>query len=72
MKRINCVCGKVVEGEHDDELWEEAQAHASDRDDFRTIERLVALDALPEDWRSYFERKLAETAQRRAGRDGSP
>jgi hypothetical protein len=26
-KRINCVCGKVVEGKDDDELWEKAQAH---------------------------------------------
>jgi predicted small metal-binding protein len=27
MKRINCVCGYVVEGDDDDELWENAQAH---------------------------------------------
>ena len=27
VKRINCVCGKVVEGKDDDELWEIAQAH---------------------------------------------
>ena len=27
VKRINCVCGKVVEGKDDDELWEKAQAH---------------------------------------------
>jgi hypothetical protein len=27
MKRITCVCGKVVEGKDDDQLWEEAQAH---------------------------------------------
>jgi hypothetical protein len=34
VKRINCVCGKVVEGEDDDRLWEEAQAHlASDHPD---------------------------------------
>jgi hypothetical protein len=26
-KRIACVCGKVVEGENDDELWAQAQAH---------------------------------------------
>jgi hypothetical protein len=26
-KRINCVCGKVVEGRDDDELWEKAQVH---------------------------------------------
>jgi predicted small metal-binding protein len=27
VKRINCVCGQVVEGEDDDELWQKAQAH---------------------------------------------
>lgn len=27
VKRISCVCGHVVEGEDDDELWEEAQEH---------------------------------------------
>jgi hypothetical protein len=27
VKQINCVCGKVVKGEDDDELWEKAQAH---------------------------------------------
>ncbi len=27
VKQINCVCGKVVKGENDDELWERAQAH---------------------------------------------
>ena len=33
-KRINCVCGKVVEGKDDDELWEKAQAHlATDHPD---------------------------------------
>jgi hypothetical protein len=31
VKRIDCVCAMVVEGEDDDELWERAQAHlASD------------------------------------------
>ena len=35
------------------------RVYASDRDDFATIERLVALDALPEDWRSYFAKRLA-------------
>lgn len=30
------------------------------RDDFATIERLLAIDALPDDWRSYFEKKLAD------------
>jgi len=27
VKQINCVCGSVVKGEDDDELWEKAQAH---------------------------------------------
>ena len=27
MKQINCVCGHVVKGEDDDELWRKAQAH---------------------------------------------
>ena len=35
------------------------RVYASDRDDLAAIERLVALDVLPEDWRSYFRKKLA-------------
>jgi hypothetical protein len=27
MKQITCVCGKIVDGEDDEELWEKAQAH---------------------------------------------
>jgi predicted small metal-binding protein len=27
VKRINCVCGQVVQGEDDDELWERAKDH---------------------------------------------
>ena len=27
VKRINCVCGVVLEGKDDDELWKKAQAH---------------------------------------------
>jgi hypothetical protein len=30
VKRINCVCGKIVEGKDDDELWEKAQVHLAD------------------------------------------
>jgi len=30
IKRINCVCGKLVQGEDDDELWEKAQAHLAE------------------------------------------
>jgi hypothetical protein len=34
IRRINCVCGKVVEGEGDDDLWEKAQEHlAADHPD---------------------------------------
>jgi hypothetical protein len=29
VKRISCVCGLIVEGEDDDELWENAQRHMS-------------------------------------------
>jgi MOSC domain-containing protein YiiM len=35
------------------------RVYAEDRDDLATMERLVALDALPDDWRTHFERKLA-------------
>jgi MOSC domain-containing protein YiiM len=35
------------------------RVYATDRDDLETIERLVALDALPTDWRSYFAKRLA-------------
>jgi uncharacterized protein DUF1059 len=27
VKRINCVCGAVVEGDDDQELWDQAQQH---------------------------------------------
>jgi predicted small metal-binding protein len=27
VKRINCVCGYVIEAEDDDELWDKAQVH---------------------------------------------
>jgi predicted small metal-binding protein len=27
VKRVNCVCGVVVEGDDDDELWDMAQEH---------------------------------------------
>jgi MOSC domain-containing protein YiiM len=35
------------------------RVYASDRDDLASIERFVALDALPEDWRRYFAKRLA-------------
>ncbi len=34
IKRINCICGRVVEGKDDNELWANAQAHlAADHPD---------------------------------------
>ena len=34
IRRITCVCGKVIEGRDDDELWAKAKAHvASDHPD---------------------------------------
>jgi MOSC domain-containing protein YiiM len=44
------------------------RVYARDRNDLATIERLLGVDALPEDWRRYFERKLAESS--RPGTDG--
>ena len=41
------------------------RVYASDRSDHATIERLVALDALPDDWRSYFEKQLAKNGPQR-------
>ena len=41
---------------------EVTRVYASDRDDRAAIERLVALDALPEDWRSHFEAKFTSVA----------
>jgi MOSC domain-containing protein YiiM len=48
------------------------RVYASDRDDLATIERLVALDSLPDDWRSHFQKRLAEPRKlRQASRNGS-
>jgi MOSC domain-containing protein YiiM len=38
---------------------EVTRVYASDRADLATIERLVALNALPEDWQGYFAKRLA-------------
>jgi MOSC domain-containing protein YiiM len=40
------------------------RVYASDRHDFATIERLVDLDALPDDWRRYFAKRLSNTTER--------
>jgi hypothetical protein len=29
IRRITCVCGKVIEGKDDDELWANAEAHVA-------------------------------------------
>jgi hypothetical protein len=29
IRRISCVCGKVIEGSDDDELWAKAEAHVA-------------------------------------------
>ena len=29
IRRITCVCGKILEGKDDDELWAKAQAHVA-------------------------------------------
>ena len=42
MKRINCVCGVVVEGADDDELWENAQEHM--REDHPDLAGKVSCD----------------------------
>jgi MOSC domain-containing protein YiiM len=36
------------------------RVYARDRDDLATIERLVALDALPDDWRRYFAKQIEQ------------
>jgi MOSC domain-containing protein YiiM len=60
--------GDVGAGDRVERTWrhpaeipvsEITRVYASERDDVAAIERLVQLDALPEDWRSYFEKKLA-------------
>jgi hypothetical protein len=30
MKQIPCICGRVVTGDDDDELWQNAQEHISE------------------------------------------
>lgn len=39
------------------------RVYANDRDDLATIERLVALDALPDDWRRYFAKRLESSTR---------
>jgi hypothetical protein len=40
-------------------VTEVIRVYARDRRDVATIQQLVALDALPEDWRGYFAKRLA-------------
>lgn len=56
-------------------VGEVIRVYARDRGDLETIERLVALDALPEAWRSYFAKRLdsrgiTPVAQARSSRRG--
>jgi MOSC domain-containing protein YiiM len=44
------------------------RVYASDRDDLAAIRRLVALDALPDDWRHYFAERLESKAPAGASR----
>jgi MOSC domain-containing protein YiiM len=44
---------------------EVTRVYASDRHDLETIRRLSTLDALPPDWRGYFQKRLASPNQRR-------
>lgn len=44
MKRINCVCGIVLEGDDDDELWDKAQDHM--RSDHPDLDGKVSRDDL--------------------------
>ena len=39
------------------------RVYAADRADRATIERLVALEVLPDDWRAYFEKRLAKNGK---------
>ncbi len=43
---------------------EVTRVYASDQEDLAAIERLAALEALPDDWRRYFEKKLAAARAR--------
>jgi predicted small metal-binding protein len=44
VKRINCVCGIVLEGDDDDELWDKAQDHM--RSDHPDLDGKVSRDDL--------------------------
>jgi MOSC domain-containing protein YiiM len=46
-------------------VGEITRVYVRDRDDYATIERLVALDALPHDWRTHFEQALARNGNPR-------
>jgi len=51
------------------------RVYARDRDDLAAIGRLVALDALPDDWRRYFEVRLVErcgAVERREQQSANP
>ena len=45
------------------------RVYESDREDLATIERLIALDALPDDWRHYFARQLESSTRTERSRN---
>jgi MOSC domain-containing protein YiiM len=47
------------------------RVYAGDRRDREAMERLVAVDALPDDWRGYFEKRLASDRSRPTPRRSS-
>ncbi len=60
--------GDVGAGDRVERTWQHpaqipvseiTRVYANERGDVGAIERLVGLDALPEDWRTYFQKKLA-------------
>jgi ferredoxin-NADP reductase/MOSC domain-containing protein YiiM len=53
---------------HGFRVTEVTRLYARDRDDVEGLQRAVALDALPESWRSYFRRRLATLERRRSRR----
>jgi len=49
----------IARDKHNVTVADITRLYASDRDDFETMRRAVALEALPEKWRQYFRQKLS-------------
>ena len=52
-------------------VTEVARLYAHDRDDTEGLQRAVKLDVLPEGWRNYFRKRLADLERKRAARPPS-